>query len=97
MNGSALGGFANGLLSGASLANSAMKASPTKSPDVAVPTSDKPGFGLGQPLMTGEFGSTQYAGDANADGWGSLKKIVGSLGSSSQSKGLMSFTPSGGQ
>lgn len=82
-NGAAVGGFMSGLLGGASMANSFQKSMPpvggaAQPAATAQPASDKVGFGLGQPLVSGEAGSAQIAGEQET-GWGALKKIISSF------------------
>lgn len=81
-NGAALGGFMSGVLGGASMASNFQKSMPpvtgaTPAP-AAQPSAAGVGFGLGQPLVSGEAGSAQIAGQEDT-GWGALKKIISSL------------------
>lgn len=83
-NGAAVGGFMSGLMGGASMANSFQKSMPpvggTAQPTAAAaqPGAGTVGFGLGQPLVSGEAGSAQIAGEQET-GWGALKKIISSF------------------
>ncbi len=93
-NGAAFGGFMSGMLGGASMASNFDKAMPTmKSPATDNPAAGQtPGFGLGQPLVSGEAGSAQIAGQQDS-GWASLKKIVASLEPSTQPAAQKTLSP----
>lgn len=87
-DGAAVGGFMSGLLGGASMANSFQKSMPpvggVAQPAVAQQQgAGTVGFGLGQPLVSGEAGSAQIAGQQET-GWGALKKIISSFEPSTQ-------------
>lgn len=98
-SGAAVGGFMSGLLGGASMANSFQKSMPPVGAAVeptaaAQPGGETVGFGLGQPLVSGEAGSSQIAGDQET-GWGALKKIISSFEPTTQpaaQKTMGSFT-----
>lgn len=98
-NGAAVGGFMSGLLGGAATANSFQKSMPPvgapAQPTAAAQPGDQPvGFGLGQPLVSGEAGSAQIAGQQET-GWGALKKIISSFEPATQpaaQKTMGSFT-----
>lgn len=82
-DGAAVGGFMSGLLGGASMANSFQKSMPpvgaaTQPAAAPQPGAGAVGFGLGQPLVSGEAGSAQIAGEQET-GWGALKKIISSF------------------
>lgn len=97
-DGAAVGGFMSGLLGGASMANSFQKSMPpvgaAKPTTAAQSGAGTVGFGLGQPLVSGEAGSAQIAGEQET-GWGALKKIISSFEPATQpaaQKTMGSFT-----